>query len=182
MPAKKYFTEEEKKSANNDRSRKWQKENKERAYTNHARYRDNNRDRVNLMCKISRENTLKERLVRRRARSKERKESDPIYRISENIRVLVIMSFKSCEKGFKKNTKTEKILGCSIPFLIEYILSKCPEGITLKDFGRYGYHIDHIIPISTAKTQEDVVKLNHYTNLQPLFWRDNISKRDKIII
>ena len=46
----------------------------------------------------------------------------------------------------------------------------------------YGWDIDHIIPLSTAKTEEDIIKLNHYTNLQPLCSKINRHiKSDKII-
>jgi hypothetical protein len=49
-------------------------------------------------------------------------------------------------------------------------------------FDNYGdWELDHIIPISSAKTLEDIEKLCHYTNYQPLWWRDNLEKRDKII-
>lgn len=43
-------------------------------------------------------------------------------------------------------------------------------------------HIDHIIPISSAETLEDVYRLNHYTNLQPLWAKDNLFKYNKIDI
>lgn len=167
------------KNKNLENSKKWQKENKEKAYANHAKYRENNRERVNLISKASRERAGEDGLERRRKRSKERKTSNPIFKMSENIRSLIIISFK--KKDFIKKSKTEQILGCSLKEFSEYILSLCPEGVTLKDFGRYGYQIDHVIPISSAKTEEEIVRLNHYTNLQPLFWRGNISKRDKII-
>lgn len=53
------------------------------------------------------------------------------------------------------------------------------------NYGNYdpsmSYHIDHIIPISCAKTEEDVIKLNHYSNLQPLTEEDNLKKGSKII-
>jgi hypothetical protein len=41
------------------------------------------------------------------------------------------------------------------------------------------WHIDHIKPLATAKTEKDVYELNHYTNLQPLWAKDNLSKGAK---
>lgn len=45
----------------------------------------------------------------------------------------------------------------------------------------YGWDIDHIIPLSTAKTEEDVIKLNHYTNLKPLYSKINTDFKNKYI-
>lgn len=52
--------------------------------------------------------------------------------------------------------------------------------MTWNNYGKW--HIDHIIPISSAKTEEEVIKLNHYTNLQPLWAKDNLKKGNKIIL
>jgi hypothetical protein len=49
------------------------------------------------------------------------------------------------------------------------------------NYGFYGWHIDHVIPLSSAKTEEEVYKLCHYTNLQPLWAEDNLKKGSKII-
>jgi hypothetical protein len=46
---------------------------------------------------------------------------------------------------------------------------------------RKEWHIDHIIPLSSAKTEEELLKLFHYTNLQPLWANDNIKKSNKIL-
>ena len=43
------------------------------------------------------------------------------------------------------------------------------------------WHIDHIIPTCTAKTEEDLIRLNHYTNLQPLWAEENLKKGSKLI-
>ncbi len=45
---------------------------------------------------------------------------------------------------------------------------------------RHKWHIDHIYPISLAKTKEETIKLNSYKNLQPLWAKDNLSKGNKL--
>ena len=54
--------------------------------------------------------------------------------------------------------------------------------MTWKNHTIDGWHIDHIIPLSSAKTSKDVEKLMHYTNLQPMWAIENIKKSDKIIL
>ena len=55
------------------------------------------------------------------------------------------------------------------------------EGMSWDNYGYYGWHIDHIIPLSFAKTEEETYKLCHYTNLQPLWANDNLTKGKKLI-
>ena len=83
-------------------------------------------------------------------------------------------------KGVRKTNKTFDIVGCSPEFLKEYIENKFTEGMSWVLMGKH-IHIDHIIPLSSAKTEEDVYKLCHYTNLQPLWAEDNLKKSSKII-
>jgi hypothetical protein len=77
-------------------------------------------------------------------------------------------------KGYKKSLKTIEILGCSFDELKIYLESKFEDWMTWENKGlydgefNYGWDIDHIIPLSSAQTEEDVIKLNHFTNLQPL--------------
>ena len=58
---------------------------------------------------------------------------------------------------------------------------KTGEKMTFDNHGLHGWHLDHIIPLSTAKTEEDIIKLCHYTNLQPLWAEENLSKGNKIL-
>jgi hypothetical protein len=55
------------------------------------------------------------------------------------------------------------------------------SGMTWENYGYYGWHVDHKIPLASAKTKEELIKLCHYTNLQPLWMDENLSKGAKII-
>jgi hypothetical protein len=164
---------------NSERSSLWQKQNREKAYITHKKYTDKNREILNEKARIYRAENKEERLSNRRRWAKEKRIKDPLFKFTENVRALIWLSFNRYIKRGHKPARTQTILGCDIDFFVNYILSKCPEGTTLEDFGARGYHIDHIIPISSAKTEEEVLKLCHYTNFQPLFWLDNIRKSNK---
>jgi hypothetical protein len=79
-----------------------------------------------------------------------------------------------------KKIKTNDILGCDWETLKNHIESQFTEGMTWDNHGQYGWHIDHHTPLATAETEQDVYRLNHYTNLKPLWWYENLSKGDKI--
>lgn len=100
-----------------------------------------------------------------------------VFRFKSNVRQLVSSSFKRGTNKFKKNAKTETILGCTIEEFRLYIESKFTYGMTLENYGKW--HLDHIKPLALAKTEEEIVILNHYTNFQPLWAADNIAKGSK---
>jgi hypothetical protein len=108
---------------------------------------------------------------------KERKLIDPIYKLSIIVRGRINKFFK-LNKINKKNN-TFDIVGCSPIFLKEHIENKFTEGMSWDNRGLFGWHIDHIIPLSSAKTKEEIYKLCHYTNLQPLWDEDNLKKSNK---
>jgi hypothetical protein len=110
----------------------------------------------------------------------------PVQLFINSTRSLICGSFK--RKKTRKNNRTEKILGCSLKEFINYTESLFEDWMSWENRGKYngslkyGWDIDHIMPISSAKTIEDVIKLNHYTNLRPLCSYENrVIKKDKII-
>lgn len=114
-----------------------------------------------------------------------RRRSDPLFNLITNIRNLINNSFY--KMNYSKTSKTQQILGCSFNEFKEYLESKFESWMEWNNRGLYngeysfGWDIDHIIPLSTAKDENDLVRLNHYTNLQPLcskINRDN--KKNKI--
>lgn len=139
-----------------DEIKKWREENKE--YIKQRRIEN----------KVNMRNYLKTR-----------RDNEPVFRFKQNVRRLILHSFKRGGKNLKKIDKTEVILGCKIEEFIIYISLKFVEGMTLDNHGKW--HIDHIIPLASANTEEDVIRLNHYTNLQPLWSKDNLSKGAKIL-
>jgi hypothetical protein len=103
---------------------------------------------------------------------KNRIKTDILYKIKYNIRGLISVSLRN--EGYKKKSKTNIILGCGYLEFKTYIESKFESWMTWENHGLYngeldyGWDIDHIVPISKATTEEELIKLNHYTNLQPL--------------
>lgn len=103
---------------------------------------------------------------------KKRREADPIFKLRDNVRRLFQQCFR--RNNHKKTSKTIDILGCSIETFKQYIEVQFESWMSWDNYGlynggpNYGWDIDHIIPISTAITVEDIIRLNHHTNLQPL--------------
>ena len=81
-------------------------------------------------------------------------------------------------KGFKKSSKTSEILGCDWAALKAHIEAKFTEGMTWEN--RVEWHIDHRVPLVSANDEESILKLCHYSNLQPLWKKDNQSKGSKM--
>lgn len=104
--------------------------------------------------------------------------SDLFYKLKVNMRNRLNTFVKL--NNFNKKNKTFDIVGCSPEFLKEYLEQKFTEGMSWELMGQH-IHIDHIIPLSSANTEEEVYKLCHYTNLQPLWAEDNLKKGSKIL-
>ena len=105
---------------------------------------------------------------------KERKKKDPLFKLSELLRGNTYHAFK--RMGYKKQTKTQKILGADFETVKKHIESQFLKGMTWENRSDNVWHIDHIIPISFAKTEEELLKLCSYNNLQPLWAKENIVK------
>jgi hypothetical protein len=110
-------------------------------------------------------------------RKRKKEKEDPMSGLIQKMRQTIRKSFK--RKGFTKNSNTYKILGISWEEFKPYFELLFQEGMTWDNQGEW--EIDHIIPLSTAKSIEDVIRLCHYTNLQPLWKKDNKLKGDKIL-
>lgn len=112
-----------------------------------------------------------------RERVNKKYKNDINFKLSCVLRSRLLDALKNEWKG----GSAIKNLGCSIPFLKKYLENKFQSDMTWQNFGYYGWHIDHIKPLKSfnLSNPEDVKKACHYTNLQPLWAKENISKGAK---
>ena len=106
-----------------------------------------------------------------------RKQNDPIYKLKHLVRNR-ISKFLTIKRLNKKHT-TFELVGCSPSELKLFLEQRFTDGMSWDNQGEW--HIDHKIPLASAKTEEELYKLCHFTNLQPLWAEDNIRKSNKLI-
>jgi len=116
---------------------------------------------------------------------KNKYKNNELFRLSQNIRRGISLSFK--KNGFTKKSRTYEILGCTYEEFKVHIESLWQPWMNWDNYGlyngelNYGWDIDHIIPSSSSESEEDIIKLNHHTNLQPLCSKVNRDiKRNKV--
>ena len=163
-----------------ERKKAYYLSNKEEISKKQKEYRLKNSDKILDQKKEYYQNNKESRNIYTKKYLKERMCKDELFKFIGNLRACIRGTFKRGNNQFKKGAKTEDILCCTIKEFIIYIENKFTEGMSLENHGEW--HLDHIIPISTAKTKEEVIKLNHYTNFQPLWALDNLKKGNKIIV
>lgn len=115
-----------------------------------------------------------------------RKSTNSLYKLTSTIRTAISNSLK--RNGYSKKTRTFNILGCTFEEFKIHIELQFESWMTWEIHGlyngelNYGWDLDHIIPLSSATTEEEVIKLNHYTNFQPLCSKVNRDlKRDNLL-
>jgi len=172
------------KSCMNIYSKKYKIKNFEKVDKKNKEYFQKNREKNKINCLNYRNKNIERERERYRTWKKNNKEKinqynqQPIIRLKNSLRSRIneIMNKKY------NNPYTKSLVGCEYNFLIKFIENKFVNGMTWDNYGYYGWHIDHIIPLSSAKTEEELLKLFHYTNLQPLWGIDNMKKSNKLII
>lgn len=106
-----------------------------------------------------------------------REKTDPVFYLKKIMRKRLYDFLKT--NSITKNKKTFEAIGCSPEFLKEHLEKQFKDGMTWENKGKW--HIDHIIPLSSANTEEELYKLCHYSNLQPLWAEENLKKGNKIL-
>lgn len=155
----------------------WAEANKERVTQYQKQYYADNKDKIIQRQEKYRQNNLDHIRVRQNAYMKKRKAEDPLFKLSYNLRVLIGQGIK--KNGYTKKTKISAILGCSWEQMKSHLEERFTDGMTWDNMGEW--HLDHIVPVSSAKTEYELLAINHYTNFQPLWAADNMRKGNKLI-
>ena len=104
---------------------------------------------------------------------------DPTGHLAHVVRNRIYQALK-----YNKEMRSTEYLGCNIEKFREHIESQFKEGMSWDNYGKW--HIDHKIPIAykqdgISPTIEEIAKRLHYTNTQPLWADENISKVNRYI-
>lgn len=153
----------------------WREKNSVKARKSDENWRKNNLEYRKIYIKNYRtENKLNINAYSNQY-EKDIKKKDPIYKLKILLRKRIYHFLKN--RKIIKSNKTFEIIGISPTGLKKYMEEKFSNGMNWNNQGKW--QIDHIIPLSSAKNEEEIYKLCHYTNLQPLWAEDNIKKGSK---
>lgn len=155
-----------------DKKKVYYQNNKEEILEKVKKYGIENKEKISILKKEYGKNNKKKIREYKNRYHKERLETDTLYKLYHTTRHRIKSTIKN--NNYTKKSKTHEIVGCTFEELKTYFESKFESWMNWNNHGlyngqiNYGWDIDHIIPISSAKTEEELFKLFHYTNLQPL--------------
>lgn len=119
----------------------------------------------------------KEKIITRWLQAKKTYSKNPLFRLKEALRTRIRTAI--FRNGYSKKGTTFSIVGCCFDEFVLHIESQFDDEMKWENFGEW--HIDHKVPLVVAENEDELLKLNHYTNLQPLWAADNLSKNKKML-
>ena len=139
------------------------KANRQSTLSKNKEWKDNNRIRIRET---------------ERNREASRRKVDIEFKIRKQLRSRL---YSAVRNGQKTGSAIEN-LGCSVEYFKAYLQSLFKPGMTWDNWSYNGWHIDHIIPLDSFDLNDSsqLGKACHYTNLQPLWAKDNFAKSNKV--
>lgn len=107
-----------------------------------------------------------------------RRAADPVFRLAKNMSAM--MRFALRRVGARKSESTFKMLPYTAEQLRSHLEKQFIRGMSWKNVGKW--EIDHIVPLCTAVTKDDVIRLNQLSNLRPLWAKDNHVKNGRMTL
>lgn len=121
----------------------------------------------------------KEKLVKWNAEHHKKRMKTPGFRMKHALRNRIGNALR---RGYKKSGSSSELIGCDWDVLREHLETQFTEGMTWENYGHKGWHIDHIMPCDSFDLTDPEQQRTcfHYTNLQPLWAKDNLEKGAKL--
>lgn len=159
-----------------DLQKEYREQNREKLLEGKKQYRERSKDKI----RAYNAEYVKRDYVKKRANKHivEKYNNDELFRLKMCVRSEIRSGFT--RKGFTKSETTEELVGCTLEEFIGHLKATYFQNYGVEYDGTQKVHIDHIIPIATAKTEEEVKKLCHWSNLQLLNAEDNLEKSDSL--
>jgi hypothetical protein len=187
-------------------SKIWYESNKDTIKVKCKAYRDSNKEKISLYGKNYHQTNKEKRKLQKKLYYQINKEkrklcgklyyennkskrhnyhynklnTDIQYKLRNRLRSRL---YNAINRNYKSGSAV-KDLGCSIEEFKIYLESKFSPGMTWENWSTNGWHIDHINPLSSfdLKDRKQFLEACHYTNLQPLWADENLSKGKKVKI
>lgn len=152
-------------------ARRWKQNNKEKNKEITSNWKQYNKDHIAVYNKQYSKENRSAIYAQHNDRIRERRITDINFRLACNYRGRM-------KKFLKKERQNIRYLGCSYEFLMKWFNFLEPEA-SLENYGYYGWHMDHVIPCSlfNLEIEEEISRCFHWTNIQPLLFIENLSKR-----
>ena len=161
--------------------KKWRDGNKDYLSDKHKKWYSENKDRWNEYIKEYREKNVEKIKKIKRDYERNRKASDPIYKLISNFRTAIYQVLK--ESNVEKNKHYFDILQYTPELLIKHLESQFENNMNWDNYGEW--HVDHKLPITSFNIEEmgdeEFMRCWSLDNLQPMWGNDNIRKSNKII-
>jgi hypothetical protein len=167
---------------NIDKIKEYQKtynaSNSDKIKNYHKKYRFKNLVKIKNYYRNNKEKILEQK----KQYEKHKRNTDAQYNLIRKLRIRLNKALKT--QSVKKCYKTIDLLGITIDELKKYLESQFKDGMTWDNYGYKDWHIDHIRPCSSFDLSdlEQQKQCFHYTNLQPLWWWENLKKSNKVVI
>jgi hypothetical protein len=172
--AKKY------RESNSDKIKEYHKNNKDKRKIRNEKNKENLNNYKRIWYQNNKDKYKKYSSCNKEKRNyylTNRRKIDYLFKLKCNVSSLIRQSIT--KKGYDKKSRTYQILGCTFEEFKQHLQNQFTKGMTWENQGKW--HLDHIYPVSLAKNEEELIRLNHYTNFQPLWAKDNLIKSNKII-
>ena len=172
-------------------NKKYKQDNKEKIKEYNKEYYKNNKEKLSdlqkIYCKNKKESISNNKkryyienkyYINKRTNKgfKQRMNTDIIFKLKHNIGCNIRTSLK--KNGYNKKTKTYNILKCDYDFFMQWLNGLASNGHT---YGIGELHLDHVIPISLAETEDEAILLSHYSNYQLLSADENLAKSNRYV-